>query len=204
MHIAYFTANVGMIVGCKITPSLSQVLVQLLMKFQRLYPYFRWCQTQRWYMQHLRELFSAANSRRRPPNHIYFYLSLGMILFDQMLPNQRRVAADVICCLSISQHCMASGYHIRCISICIYVFPVWRPIYWIFRCIPTLTTKTSAPVSRQSPETELWLANYSWLIVYHQKWYEFLFSGRPPSWICSWKQLSAIEQLSRAPHKTWV
>jgi len=45
-------------------------------------------------------------------------------------------------------------------------------------CIPTLTTKTSAPVSRQSPETEPWLANYSWLIVQHQKWFEFLFSGR--------------------------
>ena len=25
----------------------------------------------------------------------------------------------------------------------IYVFPVWRPLYWIFLCIPTLTTKTS-------------------------------------------------------------
>jgi len=169
--------------------------VQLLTKFQRLYPHFCWCSTQRWLYAHHRKLFSAANPRWRPPNRIYFYLNLGMILFDQMLPNQRRRRW---CYLLFVDFTALYGYHNSLyLYICIYI----APLYWLSRrhknsncivlyciciciflyfnvCISGLAAaildfpmhsninnKDISTSESAIPETELWLANYSWLIV---------------------------------------
>jgi len=69
-------------------------------------------------MQHRRKLFSAVNPRWWPPNRIYFYLSLGMILFDQMLANQRRRSW---CYLVSVDFTTLYGYH-HSLYLCMYIF----------------------------------------------------------------------------------
>ena len=51
---------------------------ELATKLQRLYPCFRRCPTQLYYIQCYRKLFSAENPGWRPPNRKYFCISVAM------------------------------------------------------------------------------------------------------------------------------
>jgi len=136
------------------------------MKFQRLYLCFRGCPTQWRYMQRRRKLFSAANPRWRPPNRTFFCLSVGVIQRQHFLIRSCRIndRRRRWCYLLSVDFTALYGYHkllgyvYLYIYIFIYVFPVWRPLYWIFRCIPTLTTNTILTVKSavHSSDTELW------------------------------------------------
>jgi len=156
------------------------------------------------------KLFSAENRRWRPPNRIYFYLSLGMIqwlhFFDQMLPNQRLLRW---CYLLSVDFTALYGFARLCIFACIFLYNMYyrfggRHIgFAVKEHLPVMLHSTVESSTTENMGISFgisFLANpYADIKVFP------VF--RSPSSIFSWKQLPVtlhIIQLCRASAKTWV
>jgi len=115
-------------------------------------------------MQPRRKLFSAANARWWPPNPVYFYLSLRMILFDQMLPTSPLMLSVV----------------------CRFHSVVWLPQFAVFvsLCIPTLTSNNKDISTSESAIPRNGAITGKLQLVDSVFW--------PPSWIFSRNQLPVM------------
>ena len=141
------------------------------------------------------------------PNRLYFYLSLGMILFDQMLPNQRRRRW---CYLLSVDFTALHGYH-NLLYLYMYIFLYFNIcISGLAAAIldfPMHSNTNSKDISTSEsaiPQNRAMTGKLQLVDSVPSKMVRISVFWPPSYWICSWKQLSAIEQLSRAPQKTWV